>query len=384
MRRSHLIITVAGLVLVLVLAGSVYAYDSSRSDTIAKGVKVGAVDVGGLSAAAAQGEAAHAARLAAAEAARPRRRRDGVPAVGARGEDQGGRRQDGRRRRQARPRGIDRRRARGAASRAARSRRAWRPQVAYSEAAVRRIVDKVRVKMSRKPVEADISIQGQRVEVKKSQIGLSVDAKALKPKVEQALVTDVDANRAVRVTLKKTRPKVTTQEAREEVPRRPDRRPLELPHQPLQEAQEGRVLSDRRRRRRPRDAGRPLHDPEQGGQPGLVGARTRRGRARSPARSSPAASRPTRSRRAGWASPTASASTAPPTAARSAPTRRTAASACSSRTSSSSTTRCRSAPRSSSTRSGAEDRGATRARSRRARRPPSPARAAARDGRRGA
>src|SRR4051812_6752123 len=54
MRRSPLLIIAAGLVLVLVLAGSVYAYDSSRSDTIAKGVKVAGVDVGGLSATAAR------------------------------------------------------------------------------------------------------------------------------------------------------------------------------------------------------------------------------------------------------------------------------------------------------------------------------------------
>src|ERR1044072_1309716 len=54
MRRSPLIILVAGVVLVLVLAGSVYAYDSSRSDTIAKGVAVGGVEAGGLSAAPAR------------------------------------------------------------------------------------------------------------------------------------------------------------------------------------------------------------------------------------------------------------------------------------------------------------------------------------------
>ena len=58
----------------------------------------------------------------------------------------------------------------------------------------------------------------------------------------------------------------------------------------------------------------------------------------------------TRSRRAGWASSTAPASTARRRTARSAPPRRTAASGCTSRTSRSSTTRCRSAPRSTSPR----------------------------------
>ena len=58
----------------------------------------------------------------------------------------------------------------------------------------------------------------------------------------------------------------------------------------------------------------------------------------------------TRSRRAGWASSTASASTGPPTTPRSATTPRTAASACTSPTSRSSTTRCPWAHRSTSPR----------------------------------
>jgi lipoprotein-anchoring transpeptidase ErfK/SrfK len=92
------------------------------------------------------------------------------------------------------------------------------PDVSYSDAAVQRIVDKVRVQMTRKAVDADISIHGESVAVKKSVVGLSVDVKALKPKVEQALVTDVDANRAVRVTLKKTKPKVTTKRLAKKYP----------------------------------------------------------------------------------------------------------------------------------------------------------------------
>ena len=61
---------------------------------------------------------------------------------------------------------------------------------------------------------------------------------------------------------------------------------------------------------RPRDAGRALPHPEQGGEPRLARAQLRLGRRSSPARSSPAARRRTRSRRAGWASSTAPASTA--------------------------------------------------------------------------
>lgn len=217
MRRSPLIISTVGIVLVLVLAGSVYAYDSSRSDTIAKGVKVGTVDVGGLSASAAK------AKLRASLVSQLQK-----PLVLVAGETEFPL--------SAREAKIKANVDKMVTDAVKRGRsgsivtRTWRgitggevkasvaPEVAYSEAAVRRIVDKVRVQMTRKPVEADISIHGQRVEVKKSKIGLSVDAKALKPKVEQALVSDIDANRAVRVALKKTKPKVTTKQLARKYP----------------------------------------------------------------------------------------------------------------------------------------------------------------------
>jgi len=217
MRRTPIIISVAGLVVVLASAGGVYAYDSSRSDTITKGVKVGAVDVGGLTAAAAK------AKLRAQYVSQLRK-----PLVLVAGETEFP---------------LSAREAKIQADvddmvadavktgrKGSIVARTWRgvtggkvtatvaPDVAYSEAAVRRIVNKVRVRMTRKPVEADISVHGQRVEVKKSKVGLSVDAKALTPKVEQALVTDIDPNRAVRVALKKTKPKVTTKRLAKEYP----------------------------------------------------------------------------------------------------------------------------------------------------------------------
>src|SRR5215213_9617466 len=54
MRRSPLLIIASVLVVVLAFAGSVFAYDTSRSDAIANGVTVGAIHVGGLSGAAAR------------------------------------------------------------------------------------------------------------------------------------------------------------------------------------------------------------------------------------------------------------------------------------------------------------------------------------------
>jgi lipoprotein-anchoring transpeptidase ErfK/SrfK len=217
MRRTPIIISAAVLVVVLALAGGVYAYDSSRSDTIAKGVKVGSVDVGGLSAAAAKAKlrsqyVSHLQKplvLVAGEkefplSAREAKIKADVDAMVADAVKRG------------REGSIFARTWRGVTGGEVKT--TVQPEVAYSLPAVRRIVDKVRVQMSRKAVEADIAIHGQRVEVKKSKIGLSVDAKALRPKVEQALVTDIDANRAVRVTLAKTKPKVTTQQLAKKYP----------------------------------------------------------------------------------------------------------------------------------------------------------------------
>ena len=49
MGRKSLIAVVAGIVLLLGLAVGAYAYDSSKSDEIAEGVRVGEIDLGGLS-----------------------------------------------------------------------------------------------------------------------------------------------------------------------------------------------------------------------------------------------------------------------------------------------------------------------------------------------
>ena len=54
MRSRSFLIVAAVLVLLLVAAGGVYAYDSGREDQIAKGIKVGGVDVGGLKTTAAE------------------------------------------------------------------------------------------------------------------------------------------------------------------------------------------------------------------------------------------------------------------------------------------------------------------------------------------
>jgi lipoprotein-anchoring transpeptidase ErfK/SrfK len=217
MRRSSIIIAAVVFVVVLVSAGSVVAYDSSRSDTIARGVEVGTIDVGGLTAPAA------AAKLRARMLERLRR-----PLVVRAGE-----------RRfplTAREAHIEADVDAMVAAAVARGRagsivtRTWRgvtgaavdasiePNVAYSRAAVRRLVDKVRVAMTRKPRDAAIAVAGARIEVRKALPGLSVDARALRAQVERALVSDIDGARELRVKLYRTVPKISTRRLAQKYP----------------------------------------------------------------------------------------------------------------------------------------------------------------------
>ena len=217
MRRSHIITLVAVLVLVLVSAGGVIAYDATRSDTIATGIKVGVVDVGGLSADAARAKlrAAMLSKLQQPLVVVAGETRFALSAREAKIEaDIDGMVDDA----------VERGRAGGIFARTWRGvtggevRATVTPQVAYSEPAVRRLVDKVRVKMTRKPVDADIAVTGEKVKVRKAVTGLTVDARKLRPKVEQALVSDVVGERAVRADLRRIKPKVSNRRLAKKYP----------------------------------------------------------------------------------------------------------------------------------------------------------------------
>lgn len=209
MRRTPIIIVAGTLAVLLALAGAVYAYDSGGRDTIAKGVMVGAIDVGGLSAEAAR------AKLRSRMLAQLRR-----PLVVVAGETEfplSAREAHLNADVDAMVGDAIRRGRRGSIVA-----RTWRgltggrvnatvtPAVSYSDAAVRRLVDKVRVAMTRAPVDAGISVSGEHVVVRDAVVGLSVDARALRSQVEHALVSDVDATRGVRAQLRKTSPKVSS------------------------------------------------------------------------------------------------------------------------------------------------------------------------------
>ena len=209
MRRIHILLLVAGVFVVLAGAGAVYAYDSSRSETIAAGVKVARVPVGGLT--APQARARLRARLL-----EPLQRRL-VVLAGAKTFPL-----------TAREAHIEADLDAIVADALRRSRdgsivsRTWRgltggkldtsvtPTISYSKPAVRRLVDKVRVQMTRKPVNAAVTLAGERVQVRRELPGLTVDAAKLSAQVRRSLAS-ATASRVVRAELRKTPAKVTTE-----------------------------------------------------------------------------------------------------------------------------------------------------------------------------
>jgi lipoprotein-anchoring transpeptidase ErfK/SrfK len=210
MRSRSFVLVVCVLVLLGVFAGVVYAYDRSHEDRIADGVRVGGIDVGGMTAAEAR------ARLQR-DLLDPLRR----PIVVRHGD---------RRWR------LTARRARIAADlRAtvdealARSRsgwlleRVWRdvtgreldvrlePDVTYSDRAVRRLVRRVERGVERPATDATVDISAGGVATVPGQTGVEVRARALRRKI-RAAITSPDAGRTFTARTKKTQPDVTTDE----------------------------------------------------------------------------------------------------------------------------------------------------------------------------
>jgi lipoprotein-anchoring transpeptidase ErfK/SrfK len=182
------IIILAVLVVVLAGAGSVVAYDSSRSDTIANGVRIGAVDVGGLS----------------ADAARRRvTQRLLVPLQTPLVIDSGGKRF----RLSAREAQIHANLAAMIDTALQRGRtggiltRTWRsltggevdarvaPEIRYSRPAVQRLVDRVRIAVTRKARDATVSYAPDSVSISPSRPGRTIDTHALRANIEAALLS---------------------------------------------------------------------------------------------------------------------------------------------------------------------------------------------------
>ena len=206
MRSSTFIAVAAGLALLFAGAAAVYAYDSSRDEEIARGVTIGGVDVGGL-------DRARAEQVLRVQLEDPLTEPVVVRARG-------------------REFTLSGERAKVRADIAAtvdealrRSRsgtiigRTWRgitggevdadiePEVAYSQAAVRRLVRRVRRAVDRPMRNADVDLGASGIRKHRARTGLRLNGAQLSERVGAALRSPDD--RRVRVSIRKVKPKVT-------------------------------------------------------------------------------------------------------------------------------------------------------------------------------
>ncbi|MGI8780340.1 MAG: L,D-transpeptidase family protein [Solirubrobacteraceae bacterium] len=207
--RAAVIAAVVGL-LVLAGAGAVYAYDHARAEQIVKGVRVGGVDVGGLTA-----EQAHAKlRRAVLD---PLSRPVVVRAMGKRYKLTAERAQVG----------VDIDGSVRAAM--ARSRegsvltRTWRGlrgtslaaelelDISYSKAAIGRLVERVGKAVDEPAVDAHVNLEQGDVTPQESAEGRRLLAKRLKRQVRKRLL-DVGPVKTVRARTEVVKPEVTTEE----------------------------------------------------------------------------------------------------------------------------------------------------------------------------
>jgi lipoprotein-anchoring transpeptidase ErfK/SrfK len=188
-------------------AGALLAYDSSRAHTIAKGLKVGGVNVGGLSVerAAERVRAAYAQRIRRPVVVRYRGRRFVLSArqlhlsIDARGSAQAA---------------LDRTRSADFFTRAFRSLTGGElhadidPQLRFSGAAIARFATHVAHQLNQPARDASISYSGSSIGTVGSQTGIEVN--------QSRLINDIDdtlnrgARTTIRVRVAATEPKVTT------------------------------------------------------------------------------------------------------------------------------------------------------------------------------
>ncbi len=198
------------LVILMVGGGGMYVYDSSRGDAIAQGITVGGADVGGLSPDAAR-DLVEDRYLAALRkpilihhdtstwtlGAREARIKVNIDAM-----------LDTAQRRTNAGNFIQRSFRRMGGGRVEAD---LKPQVTFSDAAVIRMLDKVRQGVNRKPLDAKLTITLSGFEQVKGRDGLTVDAGTLHRKINAALVSTT-ADRRFLARTKHTAPKVTNQE----------------------------------------------------------------------------------------------------------------------------------------------------------------------------
>lgn len=216
MRSRRFLIGLAIGVAVLVGAAGAWAYDHSRRDVVAEGVRVGGIDVGGMKRDEARAELRarllEALRAPVVATWRGKRvvlspRRAGV-AVDVDG---------------AVDAALDRGREGGIFARLGRELTGGgvdadvQPQVSYSRVAVDHFMGEVVDRFDRAPRDASVDFQPTSIDPLPSQTGVSVERRRLRRAVVQALTT-ADAPRTVAVHARVVQPKVTSAELAKEYP----------------------------------------------------------------------------------------------------------------------------------------------------------------------
>jgi lipoprotein-anchoring transpeptidase ErfK/SrfK len=206
MPSKTITLSIAATVLVVAIA-AVFIVDASRSDRVAGGVRIAGIDLGGKSSAQARQMlrdrlleplsrplVVRAAGRDFTLSARTAHIEANIDAM------------------------VDRAVARGRSGGVLA--RTWRaigggevkadlaPVVGYSAAAVRRFVDRVRDRVSRRPVNAAVDFGPETVSIRRSRIGLTIDAQRLRANVTKALTTDV-GERTIAAPVTRIMPKVS-------------------------------------------------------------------------------------------------------------------------------------------------------------------------------
>ncbi len=207
MRARNTFLLLAPVVLLLLVVGGTMAFDASRGDTIPKGVKVGGVDVGGLSATEAKAKlnrefmasvkkpiTVHWDTSSWILGAREAKIAANVDAMVDRAlafKDEGN----------AFSRSL--RRITGGELD-----KSLTPSVSFSDRAIIRMLDKIRSGVNRKPQDASISFENGAFKKVESRTGLQVDASALHRQIKAAIVSPTAARTFTAQTAKQ-QPKVT-------------------------------------------------------------------------------------------------------------------------------------------------------------------------------
>ena len=275
MSRRLIAVLLLTVTVLLVGAGSLYAYDREVRTRIADGVTVNGIDVGGLTPAQARAklEASLLDPLSRPVSVRYKGRRFTLTQEQAQvAVDLDG--------------SVDR--AMAASTKGNLFTRTWREvrgteldarveaKINYSEAAVRKIVDRVERRLEIEPRDASLDLESGQVEPIESRDGLDVRAARLRKD---------DPRRAARHGRHSDRPRQDPRARAEGDHRRAGRevsgdhhrQPRRLPALVLQEPQAAQDLRHRGRPGGAGDAGGPLQHREQGRQPGLVRAQLRLG-----------------------------------------------------------------------------------------------------------